>query len=156
MDESKWSSIDGALTYKRTIYVPVAFGSKVTSLFDNNPGSGHSRVLTTGKLGSQDLEWPEMKSEIWMYVAGYDLCHLIQAAHHSSNELDMPLSPTFHPSKGLTMDTITNIPVSAGSEYTAILINVDHLPKMVTYFPWRKDIDSPEIARMCFKHMILK
>jgi len=54
------------------------------------------------------------------------------------------------------MDFITDLPQSTASGYTGILVIVDGLTKMVIYLPSRNDIDSPELARMCFKHVICK
>ena len=49
-DESQWRSIDGALTYEGRIYVPAALRCRVTSLFHDNPESGHVGVLKTAEL----------------------------------------------------------------------------------------------------------
>jgi hypothetical protein len=54
------------------------------------------------------------------------------------------------------MDFITNLPESTKSGYTAILVMVNRLMKMAIYLPCRKDIDSPELARMFFEHVICK
>jgi len=54
------------------------------------------------------------------------------------------------------MDFVTDLPESMASAYTGILVMVDRLTKMAIYLPCRKDIDSPELARMFFEHMICK
>jgi hypothetical protein len=54
------------------------------------------------------------------------------------------------------MDFVTDLPESTASKYTGILVIVDRLTKMATYLPCRKDIDSPELARMFFEHVICK
>jgi hypothetical protein len=56
-------------------YILAAFHSTVTSHFHNNPEPGHSRVLRTGKVESEDVWSPEMKSDIGTYVVGCDLYH---------------------------------------------------------------------------------
>jgi len=63
--ESQSTSIDGALTYERRTYIPPALRHRVTSFFDDNPESGHLRVLKTADLVSRDCYWPAMDSEIW-------------------------------------------------------------------------------------------
>jgi hypothetical protein len=40
--------------------------------------------------------------------------------------------------------------------YTGILVVVDRLTKMAIYLPCRKDVDSPELARMFFEEVICK
>ena len=54
------------------------------------------------------------------------------------------------------MDFVTDLPESTASAYTGILVIVDRLTKMAIYLPCRKDIDSPELARMFFEHVICK
>jgi hypothetical protein len=54
------------------------------------------------------------------------------------------------------MDFVTDLPESTASAYSGILVIVDRLTKMAIYLPCRKDIDSPELARMFFEHVICK
>jgi IS30 family transposase len=54
------------------------------------------------------------------------------------------------------MDFVTDLPESTKSGYTGILVIVDRLTNMAIYLPCRKDIDSPEMARMIFEHVICK
>ena len=60
------------------------------------------------------------------------------------------------PWEGVTMDFVTNLPVSTASGFTKILVIVDHLTKMAIYLPCRKDIDSPGLARLFFEPVICK
>jgi len=155
-DESQSRSIDGALTYERRKYVPAALRSRVTSLFHCNPESGHFGALKTDELVSRDFHWPAMDSDIRKYVAGCKLCHQIKAPGHARYGLNMPLSPPSRPWKGLTMDFGPDLTESMASGYTGILVIVDRLTKMAIYLPCRPDIDSPELARMVFEHVICK
>ena len=155
-DESQWRSIDGALTYERRIYMTAALRSRVTSHFHDNPESGHFRALKTAELVRRDFYCPGMESEIRNYVAGCELCHRIKAPRHARYELNMPLSSPSRPWEGLSMDFITNLRESTASGYTGILVIVDRLTKIVIYLPCREDIDSPELARMFFEHVICK
>jgi transposase InsO family protein len=54
------------------------------------------------------------------------------------------------------MDFVTDLPESTASGNKGILVIVDRLTKMAIYLPCRKDIDSPELARMFFEHVICK
>jgi hypothetical protein len=54
------------------------------------------------------------------------------------------------------MDFVTDRPESTASAYTGILVVVDRLTKMAIYLPCRKDVDSPEPARMFFEEVICK
>jgi len=54
------------------------------------------------------------------------------------------------------MDFVTDLPESKSSGYTMILVIMDRLTKMAIYLPRRKDINSPELARVVFQHLINK
>jgi hypothetical protein len=54
------------------------------------------------------------------------------------------------------MDSVTDLPESTTSGYTGILVVVERLSNMVIHLRWRKDIDSPELARMFFEQIICK
>jgi len=154
----EWKVTAGALTYKGRIYVPAddTLRSQVISLFHDNPESGHFGALKTADLVSRDFYWPAMDATVRKYVAGCELCHRIRAPCHARHGLNMPLQPPSRPWEGVTMDFVTDLPESTASKYTGILVIVDRLTKMATYLPCRKDIDSPELARMFFEHVICK
>ena len=54
------------------------------------------------------------------------------------------------------MDLVTDHPESITSGETGISIIVDQMTKVAIYLPCRKDIDSPELARIFFEHVICK
>jgi hypothetical protein len=68
----------------------------------------------------------------------------------------MPLEAPSLPWEGVTMDFVTDLAESTASGYTGILVIVDRLTKMAIYLSCRKDIDSPELARLFFEHVISK
>jgi len=158
-DSSKeWKVTAGALTYERRIYVPAddTLRSQVISLFHDNPESGHFGALKTAGLVSRDFYWPAMDATVRKYVAGCESCHRIEAPRHTLHGLNMSLQPPSRPGEGVTMDFVTNHPESTASKYTGILVIVDRTTKMATYLPCRKDIDSPELARMFFEQVMCR
>jgi hypothetical protein len=54
------------------------------------------------------------------------------------------------------MNVVTALPESMASGYTGILVIVDLLSNMTIYLACRKDIDTPELARMLFENVICK
>jgi hypothetical protein len=54
------------------------------------------------------------------------------------------------------MDFVTDLPESTASGVTGILVIVDRLTKTAIYLPCRKDIDSPELARLFVEPIICK
>jgi len=155
-DESKWRSIDRGLTYERRIYVPTVLLNRAIRLLHDNLKSGHFGALNTAELVSQDFYWPATASETRKYFATCELYHQIKAPGHIRCGLNMPLSPSSRPWEGLTMDFIRDLPEETAPGYTRILVIVDRLTKMAIYPPCRKDINSPELAWMFFKHLICK
>jgi len=156
--DKQWKVISGALTYEGRIYVPAdaSLRNKVISLFHDNPESGHFGALRTAELVSRDFYWPALDATIRKFIAGCEVCHRIKAPRHARHGVNMPLLPPSAPWQGITMDFVTDLPESTGSGYTGIAVIVDRLTKMAIYLPCRKDIDSPELARMFFEHVICK
>jgi len=155
--ESQWRLIARALNYEGRIYVPEALQSKVISLFHDNPESGHFGALKTAELVSRDIHWPAMDATIQKYVACCELCHRIKAPRHTHHGLNMSLPSPSRPWEGVTLNFVTDLPESTASGYTGgILVIVDRLTKMATYLPCQKDMNSPELARMFFEHVICK
>jgi hypothetical protein len=68
----------------------------------------------------------------------------------------MPIKPPNQPWEGVTVDFVNNLPESTASAYMAILVIVVRLTKMAIYVLGRKDVDSPELARMFFEAVICK
>jgi hypothetical protein len=124
------------------------------SLFLLNPVSGNFGALNQAECVSRDFHWPAMDAKVRRYIAGCEQCHRIKAPQHARHGTNMPQRPPSRPWKGVTMDFVTDLPESTDSGYTAILVIVDRLTKMAIYLLCRKDIDSPELARMFFKHVI--
>jgi hypothetical protein len=152
----QWKVIAGALTFEGRIYVPETLRNQVISLFHDNPQSGHFGALRTAELVSRDIYWLGLDTTVRKYVAGCEVCHRIKAPRHARYGANMPLPPPYNPWDGITMDFVTDLPESTKSGYTGILVIVDRLTKMAIYLPCRKDIDSPELARMFFEHVICK
>jgi len=155
-EESQWKVVAGVLTYDGRIYVPVvdSLGRKVISLFHDNPESGHFGPLKNTELVSRDSHWPVMDSLVRKYVSRCEVCHRIKAPRHARHGINMPLEIPSRPWEGVTMDFVTDLPESTASGYTGILVIVDRLTKMAIYLPCRNDIDSPELARLIFEHII--
>jgi hypothetical protein len=155
-DEHDWAVSVGALTYERSVYVPEGLRSKVTALHHDSPESGHFGALKTAELVSWNFYWPALPTSVRQYVAGCEVCHRIKAARHPRHGVNMPIEPSSQPWEGVTMDFVTDLPESTESAYTGILVVVDQLTKMAIYLPCRKDVDSPELARMFFGEVICK
>jgi len=155
-DDSQRKSIDRVLIYNRTLSVLTALCSRVIRDFHNNIASGHFGVLKTVEPRWREYCWPGMVLEIWAYVASCQLCHRINALHHTCNGLNMPLSLSSCPCEALTIEYVTNLPESIALEYTRIQVFFNCLTKMATYLPSGKGIDCPALSCMFFEHVSWK
>jgi hypothetical protein len=54
------------------------------------------------------------------------------------------------------IDSATDLPESMASGYTGILVIAERLKNLAIYLPCWKYIDSPELARLFFEHVICK
>jgi hypothetical protein len=148
----------GALTCEGRVYVPDSdeLRSKVIARHYDTSDSGHFGPLKIAELISRNFYWPALQTSVRQYVAGCEVCHRVKAARHAKYGVNMPLEPPNQPWEGVTMVFITDLPESTASAYTGILVIVDRLTKMAIYLPCRKDVDSPELARMFFEEVICK
>jgi RNase H-like domain found in reverse transcriptase/Reverse transcriptase (RNA-dependent DNA polymerase)/Integrase zinc binding domain/Chromo (CHRromatin Organisation MOdifier) domain/Integrase core domain len=159
-EENQWEVRDGALTFEGRIYVPATsdqfLRTRVIRLFHDTPESGHFGILRTSELVARDFFWPGMEASVRTYVNGCETCNRIKAPRHQRYGKNMPIPPPERPWSGLAMDFVTDLPESTDSQYTSILVVVDRFTKMATYIPCRKDIDSPELARLFFERVICR
>jgi hypothetical protein len=155
---NEWKVSAGVLTYKRRIYIPKddLLCNNVISHFHHNPESGHFGAFKTAELVSWHFLQPAMDATVRKYIARCDLCHRIKAPRHAHHGTNMPLAPPLRPWEEVTMDFVTDLSEATTSGYTGPQVIVDRLTKMAIYLPCRKDIDSPELARMFFEHLICK
>ena len=131
-----------------------ALRSQVINRFHGNPESGHFGPLRTAELVSRDFYWPAMDATVRKYVAGCEVCHRIKAPRHARHGVNMPLLTAYRPWEGDTKDSVTDLPEATASGFTGIRVVFDQFTKMAIYLPCQKDIDSPELTRMFFEHVI--
>jgi len=155
---SQWTVVAGVLYYEGRIYVPAtnSLRGKVISLFHDNPESSHFGALKPTKLVSRDFYWPAMDSRVRKYVSSWEVCHQMKAPRQARHGINMPLETPSQTWEGVRMDFVTHLPESTASGYTGIVVIMDRLTEMAIYLPCRKDIDSPELARLSFEHVICK
>jgi hypothetical protein len=80
----------------------------------------------------------------------------MKTSHHACPRFNNPLQPPSRPWLGVTIHFITGLPESTAPKYTAILVLVNRLPKMVTYLICRKDNNSQQLTEVLFEYLICK
>jgi len=81
-----------------------------------------------------------MRETIKQYVKSCDICQRTKVARHAPYGLMMPNEAPDQPWKSISMDFITDLPLSEGAN--AILIVIDRLTKMAHFIPCTKDMDA--------------
>ncbi|KAH0614368.1 uncharacterized protein H6S33_000004 [Morchella sextelata] len=145
---------DGLLYYQGLLYIPDDATIKLEIFRTNHdaPPAGHPGRARTLELLSRNYYWPQMQKYVAHYVDHYDACTRIKPARYAPYGLLKPLAPPVKPWSSLSMDHITGLPESQGSN--AILVVVDRLTKMAHYIPTRDTADAPELATYSYNNTV--
>ncbi|KAH8144283.1 uncharacterized protein LAJ45_11743 [Morchella importuna] len=144
---------EGLLYYQGLLYIPddAAIKLEILRTHHDAPSAGHPGRARTLELLSRNFYWPQMRKYVARYVDHCDTCSRIKPARHAPYGLLKPLVPPVKPWSSLSMDHVTGLPESQGSN--AILVVVDRLTKMAHYIPTRDTADAPELARLFLQHI---
>ena len=107
---------------------------------------GHVGIAKTFELISRDYWWPQQHQFIQQYVKSCDICAQGKAVHHHPYGLLKLLPIPSHCWQSISMDFITDFPISAGHDF--ILVVVDCLSKMAHFIPCSKSIISEQTASL--------
>jgi transposase InsO family protein len=99
-----------------------------------------------------------MRQDVEEYVQTCPVCQGNATPRHKPYGELQPLPPPSRPWKEISIDLITQLPVSMrGTEdYNAILTIVDRYTKMAIFLPIRDDIAAPELAELIHTEVELK
>ena len=150
-----WRFSSSILYFKDHLYIPPNARHDLISAVHSSLASGHRGFLHTYSLLIRDYWWPGMSSFIRHFVAGCTLCQQMNVNTHPTTPTLSPLPLTCtHPFQQLSVDLITDLPLSHG--YDSLMVVVDHsLLKGVILTPCNKTIDAKGVAKLFFKHMFL-
>ena len=117
------------------------------------PPSGHLGHFHTKAIVERDFWWPGLSVFVNNFIAGCAVCQQNKARTHPVTPPLLPISSASSlPFKQLSVDLITNLPLSQG--YDSLMVVVDHgLTKGVILVPCSKSIDANGIAQLFFDHV---
>jgi hypothetical protein len=146
-----WTFTNGNLYYKHRLYVPPSARSQILHSIHSSPLSGHLGRFRTKAIVERDFWWPGLSTFVTSFVTGCAVCQQNKVRTHP---VTPPLSPikstTTLPFKQLSVDLITDLPLSAGHD--SLMVVVDHgLTKGVILVPCSKTIDANGIAQLFFE-----
>jgi hypothetical protein len=105
--------------------------------------AGHFGVAKTVELLSRDYWFPRMRRVVQRFIANCDLCQRAKPQRHAPYGLLMPLQVPDHPWQAISMDWITDLPISSG--FDTLLVFKCRLTKMAHFVPVLKT-DTSEIT----------
>jgi hypothetical protein len=146
-----WTFDNGNLYYKHRLYVPPSEQSSILHSIHSSPLSGHLGRFRTKAIVERDFWWPGLSTFVTSFVTGCAVCQQNKVRTHP---VTPPLNPikstTTLPFKQLSVDLVTDLPLSSGHD--SLMVVVDHgLTKGVILVPCSKTIDANGIAQLFFE-----
>ena len=135
------------------MYVPPPARSSLLHSIHSSPLSGHLGRFCTKAIVERDFWWPGLSVFINNFIAGCAICQQNKAHTHLVIPPLSPIKSSFSlPFKQLSIDLITDLPLSHG--YDSLMVVVDHgLTKGVLLVPCSKTVDANGIAQLFFDHV---
>jgi hypothetical protein len=147
-----WNLEDGLILYRGQVYVPQneTLRRDIVKQYHDHVATGHPGRWKTYELVSREFWWPGISTFVKSYVDGCATCQATKIRPRNR----VPLQPNQVPTevwKTITMDFITDIPVSQG--YNSLFVVVDHLSKATIVTPCHKTITAEETANLYMEHV---
>jgi hypothetical protein len=154
---SDWTFDDGIILYKGKSYIPADsdLRREIIKDFHESPISGHPGIFKTLYLLKEHYWWPRMSTMVKQYVDGCSPCQQMKPNTHPTAAPLMPIKSHVHrPFQQITMDFITDLPISDG--FDSIFIMVDQgLTKGVILCPCDKMITAEQTANLYIKNVFI-
>uniref|UniRef100_A0A0W0GCX0 Putative reverse transcriptase-rnase h-integrase n=1 Tax=Moniliophthora roreri TaxID=221103 RepID=A0A0W0GCX0_MONRR len=153
---SDWKFEDDLLFYKGRAYVPndIHLRREIVRTIHEGQPFGHPGQFGTIDLVGREFWWPGMAKFIKAFVDGCAPCQQMKVNTHPSVAGILPIEgvPNALPFQTITMDLITDLPESDGSD--SIMVVVDHSStKGVIFIPCTKKLDATKAAELLFQHV---
>ncbi|MBW0575332.1 hypothetical protein O181_115047, partial [Austropuccinia psidii MF-1] len=120
----------------------------------DSPLAGHPGQEKTPKLIKSDFYWAGMNQFIKDYVSPCQKCSRNTNIHHKNFELLKPLSIPSRPLNLLSMDFITQLPLS--NNFHSLLVAMDRFSKMEIFIPAYGTITALDLAQIFISHVFSK
>ncbi|MBW0579378.1 hypothetical protein O181_119093 [Austropuccinia psidii MF-1] len=120
----------------------------------DSPLAGHPSQEKTLKLIKRDFYWADMNQFIKDSVSSCQQCSRNKNIHHKKFGLLEPHSIPPGPWNSLSMDFITQLPLS--NNFDSILVVVDRFSKMAIFIPAYGSITALDLAQISISHVFSK
>ncbi len=108
-----WEDIKQVLHYQGLLYVPKVIRSELISRHHDNPLVGHFSIEKTRKLIVRKYYWLMLWRDVEAYIKGCNVCLASKVVCHKPYGDLQLLSIPIHWWKDLSMDFVTDLPISA-------------------------------------------
>ena len=135
------------------MYVPNndSLRMKVISAHHDSPVSGHLGYQKTQELVERQYYWPGLASDITTYVSHCDRCAHFKGSNTKPASAAVPLQPSMMPWVDVSVDFITDLPLSNG--YDSILTVVNHFSKEMEFIPCNKTAMALDTMKLYLFHI---
>ena len=151
---------NGILLYRGRLVVPnqQSLIHKLLRLHHNKPTAGHWGVQKTMELLQRKFKWEGIRSNIKEYIQIYPIYQGNNAPKHKPYSKLEPLPQPSRPWKEISMDLITQLPISqrGTKEFNAILTIVDKYTKMAVFLPIQNTINAADLAELIYQEVELR
>lgn len=152
-NDSPFEEKEGLILRKQKIYLPsTPLRLKVLTERHDSPAAGHFGIHKTLELVSRDFWWPGWRKFVKDYVKSCDACARAKTSRHQPHGLLQPLPVPEGPWNSISMDFISDLPVSKGHD--TILVVVDRFTKMAHFIACNKNISAEETAELVLRHVV--
>ncbi|MBW0501915.1 hypothetical protein O181_041630 [Austropuccinia psidii MF-1] len=122
--------------------------------YHDSPLAGHPGQEKTLNPIKREFYWAGMSQFIKDYVSSWQQCSRNKSIHHQKFGLLKPLQIPPGPCNYLSMDFITQLPLS--NTFDSILAVVDRFSKMEIFIPTYGTFNALELAQILFSHVFSK
>jgi hypothetical protein len=130
------------------VYIPnnLELQRKIIASCHDHPAAGHPGQARTYEMVSRHFWWPKMRHTIARFIRNCDTCVRTKPARHAPFGLLRPLEIPQRRWASVSMDFITGLPESKGSN--TLLVMVDRLTKMAHFVPTTETVTAEGLATL--------
>lgn len=148
----QFSVINNVIYYRGLIWVPTKdLRKRIISLCHEHKLAGHPGIFGTISLVKQDYFWIGLKSEIQRSLMSCLSCQRNKPSNSKHSGLLMPLQIPEAPWNSISVDFITDLPISGG--FDSIMVVVDCFTKWAEFYPCNKRITAKQTDTLFIKEV---
>ena len=139
----------GLLYHDGRLVLPDAMGIRQMDFhaLHATPFAGHKGCNATTRLVKRQYHWPNMDAVIKLWIQECSACQRNKSSNERPAGLLQPLPVPARRWSDVSLDFITHLPKTR-SGYTAILVVVDRLSKLVHFIPTVDTATAEDVARL--------